>query len=293
MVAALARRLGRPVKWIEERRENLVAASQARGQRTTVEVAADGRRHGCSRCGRASCPTLAPTMRIRPPQVLEPLGTASILPGPYRASPAYACEAHGAAQRTSRRSAPTAASGMTMGAFVMERMLDLVAERLGLDPAEVRRRNLIPREAYPYTSASGLGLRQRRFSQGARAGPGRRRLRRAPARADEAARDAGRSSASGIACYTEYTGMGSAVFRRRGMVEVPGIEAATVTVDPDGTVRCAVSFPTQGQGHATADRADRGGPSRGGARARSAPARRHRRVAARQRHVREPRRRSR
>src|SRR5207249_2518566 len=46
--------------------------------------------------------------------------------------------------------------GMTMGAFVMERVVDLVAERLGLDPAEVRRRNLIPREAYPFTSASGM-----------------------------------------------------------------------------------------------------------------------------------------
>jgi aerobic carbon-monoxide dehydrogenase large subunit len=55
----------------------------------------------------------------------------------------------------------------------------------------------------------------------------------------------------GLACYTEYTGMGSKVFRLRGMVDVPGIEAATVAVDADGTARCAVSFPTQGQGHAT------------------------------------------
>src|SRR4029453_3183218 len=55
----------------------------------------------------------------------------------------------------------------------------------------------------------------------------------------------------GIACYTEYTGMGSAGFRRRGAVEGPGIEAATVTADPDATRRCAVRFPTQGQGHAT------------------------------------------
>ncbi len=45
--------------------------------------------------------------------------------------------------------------------------------------------------------------------------------------------------------------MGSDVFRRRGMEDVPGVEAATVTMDPDGSVRCATSFPTQGQGHAT------------------------------------------
>src|SRR2546428_13577396 len=45
--------------------------------------------------------------------------------------------------------------------------------------------------------------------------------------------------------------MGSEVFRGRGMDDVPGIEAATVRVDPDGSVRCATSFPSQGQGHAT------------------------------------------
>jgi carbon-monoxide dehydrogenase large subunit len=56
----------------------------------------------------------------------------------------------------------------------------------------------------------------------------------------------------GVACYTEYTGMGSAVFRGRGLVDVSGIEAATVTMDPDGAVRCALSFPSQGQGHGTA-----------------------------------------
>src|SRR5206468_2441897 len=65
------------------------------------------------------------------------------------------------------------------------------------------------------------------------------------------ARAAGRLVGVGVACYTEYTGMGAAVFRRRGMVHVPGIEAATVTMGADGTVSCVTSFPSQGQGHAT------------------------------------------
>ena len=140
--------------------------------------------------------------------------------------------------------------GMTMGAFVMERMLDLLADRLGLDPAEVRRRNLIPRAAYPYTSASGqaydsgdLPAALERLLTDA----GYEDLRRGQARA----RAQGRWVGIGLACYTEYTGMGSGVFRRRGMVDVPGPEAGRVTVEPDGTVRCAVSFPSQGQGHAT------------------------------------------
>src|SRR5207247_5557188 len=73
------------------------------------------------------------------------------------------------------------------------------------------------------------------------------RLRRDQA----AARAAGRLVGIGVACYTEYTGMGAAVFRQRGMVHVSGIEAATVTMGADGTVSCVTSFPSQGRGHAT------------------------------------------
>src|SRR5204863_2623913 len=65
------------------------------------------------------------------------------------------------------------------------------------------------------------------------------------------ARVAGRLVGIGLSCYTEYTGMGAEVFRRRGMQDVPGIEGATVSVEPDGSVRCTTSFPSQGQGHAT------------------------------------------
>lgn len=247
-VAALAMRLGRPVKWIEERRENLAAASQAREQRFDVEVAADaaGRLLGL----RARVRSDAGAYHSYPlTQALEPLGSAAILPGPYL-TPAYEYET--AALRTSK--APLGAYrgvGMTMGAFVMERALDLVAARVGLDPAEVRRRNLIPRDAYPFTSASGMtydsGDYPKALEQAlALAGYDGLRAEQASARV------AGRALGVGVACYTEYTGMGSAVFRRRGMEDVPGVEAATVVIEPDGGVRCATSFPSQGQGHATA-----------------------------------------
>jgi aerobic carbon-monoxide dehydrogenase large subunit len=246
-VAALTRRLGRPVKWLEERRENLAAASQARGQRTTVEMAAatDGtvlalRSRVMSDNGAYHAyPTTG---------VLEPLGTASIMPGPYRIG-AYEFEALALATHKPPLGAYRGV-GMTMGAFVTERMLDLVAARLSLDPAEVRRRNLIPREAYPFTSAAGYTYDSGDFPKAleeALAAIDYDKLRHEQA----ASRSEGRLVGIGMACYTEYTGMGSAGFRLRGAVEVPGIEAATVTVDADATVRCAVSFPTQGQGHAT------------------------------------------
>jgi carbon-monoxide dehydrogenase large subunit len=55
----------------------------------------------------------------------------------------------------------------------------------------------------------------------------------------------------GLACYTEYTGLGSVAYRRRGSIHISGTEAATVKMDADGSVRCFLSFPSQGQGHAT------------------------------------------
>ncbi|MBI1845855.1 MAG: xanthine dehydrogenase family protein [Candidatus Rokubacteria bacterium] len=247
-IAAASRLLGRPVKWVEERRECLAAASHAREQRVEVEVAADraGRVLGL----RARTLSDAGAYHVYPTtQALEPLGSAAILPGPYLTQ-AYAYEA--LAVRTNKP--PLGAYrgvGMTMGAFVMERALDLVAARLGLDPAEIRRRNLIPREAYPFTSASGMIYDSGDFPKALEqalgiAGYEALRVEQ------KAARAAGRLIGIGIACYTEYTGMGAEVFRRRGMPDVPGIEAATVTMQPDATVRCRVSFPSQGQGHATA-----------------------------------------
>src|SRR5947199_343338 len=246
-VAAAARVLGRPVKWVEERRESLAAGSQARAQRMEVEVAAEA--DGVLRGLRARAVSDGGAYHIYPlTGALEPLGSAAILPGPYR-TPAYEYQAVTVLTHKPPLGAYRGV-GMTMGAFVMERLLDMVAERLGLDPAEVRRRNLIPREAYPFTSASGLTYDSGDFPKALEqvlAAVDYDRLRRDQA----AARAAGRLVGVGVACYTEYTGMGAAVFRRRGMVHVPGIEAATVTMGADGTVSCVTSFPSQGQGHAT------------------------------------------
>jgi carbon-monoxide dehydrogenase large subunit len=248
VIAAAARRLRRPVKWVEERRDSLASASHAREERVDAEVAADA--NGRILALRARVISDGGAYHTFPlTQGLEPLGTAAILPGPYT-TPAYAWEA--IAVRTNK--SPLGAYrgvGMTMGAFVMERLLDLVAGRVGIDTAEIRRRNLIPRDAYPFTSASGMSYDSGDFPkalEAALATAGYDDLRRMQCEA----REAGRLMGIGVACYTEYTGMGSVVFRGRGMVDVPGIEAATVIMDPDGTVRCSLSFPSQGQGHATA-----------------------------------------
>lgn len=246
-VAALARRAGRPVKWVETRRENLAAASHAREQRMEVELAADAA--GCVLGLRARIISDAGAYHVFPlTAALEPLGSAGILPGPY-AIPTYAYEVTAVATSKPPLGAYRGV-GMPASVFAVEQLLDRLAARLGLDPAEVRRRNLIPRDAYPFASASGFVYDSGNFPEAlaralALAGYDDRRAEQAAARA------AGRLVGIGICCYTESTGIGAETFRRRGMADVPGPEAATVRMEPDGTVRCAVSFPSQGQGHAT------------------------------------------
>ncbi len=246
-VAALARRLDRPVKWVEERRENLAAGSQARAQRLEVEAALDA--GGLLQALRARAVADGGAYHVYPETgALEPLGSVGILPGPYRTA-AYEYEAVTALTHKPPLGAYRGV-GMTMGAFAMERMLDIAAERVGIDPAEIRRRNLIPRDGYPFVSASGMTYDSGDFPKALAqvlAAVDYERLRREQA----ALRARGRLVGIGISCYTEYTGMGAEGFRRRGASDVPGIEAATVTMDPDGTARCATSFPSQGQGHAT------------------------------------------
>ena len=246
-VAALARVTGRPVKWLETRRENLMAASHAREGELRLEVAADAA--GALLGLRARLRSDAGAYHVYPmTQALEPLGTCAILPGPYR-TPAYAYEC--AAIATNKPPlAPYRGVGMSFGVFAMERALDLLAERLELDPAEIRRRNLIPRDAYPFTSAAGLVYDSGDFPKALEQAlelAGYEELRRER----DAARRRGRLFGVGLSCYTEYTGMGSETYRRRGMADMPGPEAARVRLDADGGVSCFVSFPSQGQGHET------------------------------------------
>jgi carbon-monoxide dehydrogenase large subunit len=246
-VIAVARTAGRPVKWVESRRENLAAASQAREGRIAVDVAAD--RSGAILALRARVVSDAGAYHVYPlTQALEPLGTCSILPGPYRV-PAYEYELLAVATNKPPVGAYRGV-GMPFAVFAMERVLDLLARRLGIDPAEIRRRNILIGDDYPYTSASGLvydsgDLPEALARALALAGYGDLQAER-----DEAHRR-GRRYGVGLCCYTEYTGMGSDTYRHRGMVNVPGPEAATVKMHADGGVSCALSFPSQGQGHPT------------------------------------------
>ena len=246
VVAELARRLERPVRWLEDRRENLLSSAQARDHVNHVEIGA--RRDGTIVALKSTLICDSGAYSVYPVTAsLEPLTAAGILPGPYKIG-ALAYEAYAVATNKCPAGAYRGV-GMALGTFVRERLVDMVARRAGLDPAEVRRRNFVDASELPFATASGLVVDSGDFKQS---------LERALVSSDYTRRrsaprltPAGKYCGVGVASYTEFTGMGSGTFRRRGMRQVAGHDAATVRVEPTGEVRGFVSAASQGQGHAT------------------------------------------
>lgn len=150
LVCLAAMRLGRPVKWIEDRREHMMAANQSREQEHHIRaaVAEDGFLLALED---EFYHDQGAYIRTHGARVVDL--TIGMLPGPYLL-PAYRAKGH---QRlTNKTPAATYRSpGRYEGSFVRERLMDAIAEKLGLDRIEVRRRNLIPPSAMPYTR--GLG----------------------------------------------------------------------------------------------------------------------------------------
>ena len=145
LACAAALRLGRPVKWIEDRWEHLVAANQSRGQVHRIRAAVDARGFIL---GIDDEFWFDQGGYIRTHGVTVPDLTAAMLPGPYFV-PAYRSVGH--VRLTNKTPCGTyRAPGRFEGSFVRERLVDAVAHRLGLDPIAVRRINLVPKTAMPY-----------------------------------------------------------------------------------------------------------------------------------------------
>jgi len=247
VACAVARHLDRLVKWTEDRRENLLTMTHAREQTIEAAMAADrsGRILGI-RARIVSDAGAYPSFPVT--AALEPMGTAQILPGPYDV-PAYAYTAMAVASNKCPLGAYRGV-GMGVGILVVERLMDKVAAATGVDPSAVRRANFVRAEKFPHTSASGLVYDSGDYHKTADAALSA--FDYGGARAEQARRRAeGRLVGIGLSAFTEYTGMGPTTFARRGMVEIPGYESATINVDATGRVRVYVSCPSQGQGHET------------------------------------------
>ncbi|MDQ0316007.1 xanthine dehydrogenase family protein molybdopterin-binding subunit [Amorphus orientalis] len=145
LVCLAALRLGRPVGWVEDRREHILAASPGRAQRHLARVAAgdDGRLLAIDVNFQ-----LDQGAYLRPDALTAADLTAAMLPGPYEL-PAY--RVRGEVLLTNKTPlGPCRGGGVAEAAFVRERLMDAVADRLGIDPTELRARNLIPRDAMPF-----------------------------------------------------------------------------------------------------------------------------------------------
>jgi len=233
-----AMRLGRPLKWTEDRQENFFATTQERGQVHESEMALskDGRILGVKDW------FLCDTGAYDPYGLTIPINTQCTLLGPYDI-PNYETE-FTSVFTNKPIVTPVRGAGRQHGVFVSERLLDLAAKELGIDRVEIRKRNLLGPDRFPhnheimfqdsaplvYDSGNYLPALEQAaeligydsFAQGntSRLKPDGTRV------------------GVGIACYVEGTGIGP-------------YEGARVTIEPSGTVRVATGVGTQGQGHFT------------------------------------------
>jgi carbon-monoxide dehydrogenase large subunit len=238
-----ARRLRRPVKWVATRQESFVSDTQGRDHRTHAELALDrdGRFLGLRVRTRADLGAYVSTFGAA---IAGPIYSA-LLAGPYR-TPAIHVEVTGVFSNK----VPTDAyrgAGRPEACYVLERLADKAARLLGVDRAEIRRRNFIAKQAMPYKTPIGPTYDCGDFP---------RLLERALAASDYTGfhlrkRNGKKLRGIGIACYIESSGV--APSRLAGMMGARGgfYEAATVRVAPDGSVTAYLGTHNHGQGHAT------------------------------------------
>jgi len=234
----IAMRLNRPIKWIEDRFEHFFATTHERGQIHDAEIALDdeGRILGVKDV------FLHDTGAYNPYGLTVPLNSQCTLLGPY-VIPAYD-STFTAVFTNLPIVTPYRGAGRQHGVFVIERLLDLAAHELKIDPIEIRRRNLIPPDAFPYKNeiiyqdfqpleydsgnyAPVLDKALAAIGYDAFVGHEQPRLRAE-----------GRCVGIGVACYVEGTGIGP-------------YEGAKVQVQTNGKVSVATGVGTQGQGHFT------------------------------------------
>ena len=238
LVCLAALRLGRPVKWIEDRREHLMAANHSREQRHRVRAAIDAQGRILALDDEFWLDQGA-YVRTHGARVADM--TAAMLPGPYRI-PAYRSLGH--FRLTNKTPAATYRSpGRFEGTFVRERVLDAVADRLGLDPVTVRRRNLIAAAEMPYERPlKALGT-EVVYDSGDYAQLLDRALDRIgwePLQAElSRRRAAGERVGAGLAIFVEKGGLGP-------------MDGARVSVDATGAVELVTGGSAVGQGFATA-----------------------------------------
>jgi carbon-monoxide dehydrogenase large subunit len=238
----LARRLKNTVAWTEDRRENLIAAFHARDQYVALQGAFDKdaklialKSDVVANVGAYSCfPTTCG---------VEPLMAMAEMPGPYDVRH-YECRARGILTNTCTM-APYRGVSRPIVTVTLERLMDKAAAALGLDPVEIRRRNLI--DTFPYKTAMGLEYDEATYRETLELAVKEIDVPTFRARQQQA-RTEGRHLGIGFATFCERTGYGSPAFAARGMAITPGWETVIVSVDPSGYVEARIGASPHGQG---------------------------------------------
>jgi carbon-monoxide dehydrogenase large subunit len=229
LIPALARRLDRPVTWMETRGESFQATNHARDQHQHLRaaVAPDGTVEALevaivTNLGAYTASTTA-------------ISTGRMATGPYRVR-----DLRVTVSGVMTNTTPTGSyrgAGRPEAAYALERLMDAIGRELGIDPFEVRRRNALPPEAFPYNGPTGV--RPDSGDYGRTLDEARRLIDYSAFRREqEAARERGELLGLGIALYCEFAG--------------PGWDSAQVRAQPDGTVTIAVGVSPHGQGTETA-----------------------------------------
>lgn len=247
LVSYATRLLRKPVKWIESRREHMQASTHAREQSHDVELAIkkDGTLlaikdrilydAGAHHTTRGALPAMI---------------TASSLPGPYKLK-AASVEIHSVATNK----VPSAAYrgfGQTQATFVMERMIDLAATELRMDPAELRRKNFIlPQEVSSFVTATGVTYDSGDYPAAFEKVLDLLEYRQWRARQQEL-RAQGRYIGIGLANFVETTGLGPAKFQEFIRFLIPSHETSRVEIDQSGKVSVFTGITPIGQGTRTA-----------------------------------------
>lgn len=243
----LALHKGLTVRWIEDRREHLSASANCREHHYSITVYAD--RDGLLRG--IDCEAIVDSGAYSSypfSACLEAAQVASILPGPYR-MPAYRCRTYSVATNKCPI-LPYRGVARTGVCFALEIMLDAVAREAGLEPCEVRLRNLVQSEEMPFDNITGKHFDSGDYPEA---------MKRAIAAIDIASlrerqrhrEPDGRLIGVGLSVYCEQAAHGTSVYAGWGIPMVPGHEQATARMTPDGGLELRVGVHSHGQGMET------------------------------------------
>jgi carbon-monoxide dehydrogenase large subunit len=246
-VAALAMKVGHPVRWIEDRREHLLASPHARDHTYDLTICAE--RDGTLLGIEGDIYIDAGAYALWPTGAFQEASMASRnLTGPYRMRH-LKLNAHTVATNKAPMG-PYRGVARPGATFAVERLVDEMARELGREPFDLRRQNIVTSAELPYKTAAGMKLDTGDYVASLEIA--RDKINFAAIRKRQAKGESdGRRIGVGFAFYTEQSGHGIVEFAKRKFRVIPGYESANVRMLPDGSVIIYVGVQNHGQGHET------------------------------------------